>query len=449
MKLSFFIFLVSFFCLTFAEAAPSAQLSTQVQRFLIESTQHKAWAKSSRITVFIQYKEIPFSTLGELKKIQRQNEVLVTRSLSARANTRSLWIARGTLAELSAAEIRQIAANPRVEAIRTLSRRAHLVPARSSFALPLNADYTYGLEKIGVPVLRSSNPNLDGRGVRVGILDTGADGTHPSLAGKIIYFKDFISNQNSAAYDDEGHGTHVAGTIAGSTVSNEEVGVAPGAQLVIGKVFDKAGNSTDQGLLEGMQWMADPDGSGSSSGAPLIVSNSWTVDDDAPKNGVPSQDPMCIATDTWRKLGIIPVFAAGNDGPEASTVDIPAACPSALAVAATDDQDRIADFSSRGPANWQSGNLNKPDIAAPGVDVDSLAPGGGTAMKSGTSMATPHVVGSLALLLQGRSRQDEEKAIQALLQGADVLTSDSPSFDFGAGRVNLVKSLQLMNSSVH
>jgi subtilisin family serine protease len=373
-----------------------------------------------------------------------QTQVLA--QISNPSSIQSLWLVQGSLVSLTNAEIRTVAANPNVDSISEMNARAHLVKNIQAPERLLKTDFTYGLEKIGVPQLRSAEPGRTGHGVRVGILDTGIDAQHEALVGKVKIFKDFTALHAKVAYDDHGHGTHVAGTIAGGVVSNESIGVAPGAQLIIGKVFDKDGNSTDQGLLLGMQWMTDPDGTGSAQSTPWIVSNSWTVDA-KPIEGDPATSPFCIAAETWRKLGIIPVFAAGNDGPDASTVDIPAACPQVISVAATDDQDQVAEFSSRGPVLWKSLRLNKPDISAPGVDIDSAAAGGGTAVKSGTSMAAPHVAGALALLLQGQGPTHAEQARKALLQGADDLGPAGFDFDYGIGRVNVVRSASLMKVS--
>ena len=383
--------------------------------------------------------------IQSLKQTTLLNEREVFGRSFSKIQRKTLWIVQGSIASLTESEIAQIKMNSRVASVSNMGRKVHLISNVPRAMPAFGTDFTYGLEKIGVTRLRVSEPSRDGRGVRVGILDTGVDASHVSLQGKVDLFKDFTAAHAAQPYDDHGHGTHVAGTIAGGAVSNEEIGVAPGAHLVIGKVFDKDGNSKDETLLLGMQWMADPDGGGVSS-APLIVSNSWGVDA-KPADEDSAQEPFCKAAETWSKLGILPVFAAGNDGSDPSTINVPAACPAALAVAATDDQDQVAYFSSRGPANWRSGNLNKPDLSAPGVDVDSAAVGGGTANKSGTSMATPHVAGALALLMQAQPRERLAQAKKALVDGVDDLGPNGYDFEYGAGRINVVRSAQLMAQS--
>jgi subtilisin family serine protease len=355
-----------------------------------------------------------------------------------------------------------------VQSISSLDRAARLIPdapsAHAALDGPDAPDYTYGLSKIRVPELRAKDPARDGRGIRVGIIDTGIDPNHPALVGKAILFKNFVGGQGpaptsrqdspqdsspsaaaSAAFDDQGHGTHVAGTIAGSNSPDQAFGVAPGAQLIIGKAFGASGEFSVKGLLASMQWMADPDGDPATDDAPHLVSNSWTADID-PKNESPSDDPLCAAVDTWVKLGIIPVFAIGNDGPKGESIGIPAACPGTVAVGASDDRDEVPQFSSRGPARWKSSVAQKPDIVAPGQDIVSAAAGGGTTAKSGTSMAAPHVAGALALLLQGLARQDDARVEQALIQGADKLGQPAWNADSGNGRIDLVRSLELLGN---
>ena len=113
-----------------------------------------------------------------------------------------------------------------------------------------------------------------------------------------------------------------------------------------------------------MQWIADPDQNPNTDDSADILSCSWTIDAIL-KNEDPTEEPFCLAVDQLQKLGIYAVFAAGNDGPAASTILAPSACTNAITVAATDNQDKIADFSSKGPIKWKTITTRKPDIAAP------------------------------------------------------------------------------------
>ncbi|MBX9768395.1 MAG: S8 family serine peptidase, partial [Bdellovibrionales bacterium] len=149
----------------------------------------------------------------------------------------------------------------------------------------------------------------------------------------------------------------------------------------------------------------------------------------------------------WEKLGILPVFAAGNSGPRRQTVLLPGACPSVLTVGATDSTDTIASFSSRGPVVWKTGTFNKPDIVAPGVKVKSALPGGQYAEWSGTSMATPHVAGVAALLYQVKPDLNVADAKKFLLDGADPKANDLNN-EYGRGRLNALKSISLIAGEV-
>lgn len=299
--------------------------------------------------------------------------------------------------------------------------------------------FTYGLTKMRIPDVRAKAPTLDGRGIRVGILDTGIDETHPDLRGKVLAFKDFVNNKSNA-YDDHGHGSHVAGTISGGNASGTNIGVAPGVKLIIGKIFDAKGSADEDKILAGLQWIADPDGNPSTDDGPMLVSNSWGG---GYPTGNPTDDADCRALDAWMKLGILPVFAAGNDGPGAKTVGLPGACPSAFAVGATDSSDKIAYFSSRGPAVWNAGALLKPEVSAPGVNVHSSIPGGKYEDMSGTSMATPHVSGVAALVFQAHPGIKPDAVAKFIIQGSVDLGAPGPDPIYGNGRVDAFKALQL------
>lgn len=305
-------------------------------------------------------------------------------------------------------------------------------------------NFTYGLQKLRIPEVRLKKNDLDGRGVKVGILDTGIDATHGDLQGRTLVFKDFV-NEKANPYDDHGHGTHVAGTISGGNASGPSIGVAPAVKLVIAKIFNKNGSASEAKILEAMQWVADPDGNPSTNDAPALVSNSWGGG--SPTSSVdPKDEPECRAVDGWVKLGIAPIFAAGNSGSSPKTVNIPGACPAAIAVGATDSQDQIANFSSRGPAVWSNLTLIKPLVSAPGVKVYSSMPGGKYGEMSGTSMATPHTSGLAALIYQMNPNSDVESVGKALAGGAIDLGEKGNDNTFGWGRIDALNTLKLLYS---
>ncbi len=296
---------------------------------------------------------------------------------------------------------------------------------------------------------------LHGDGIILATMDSGIDTTHPALQGKVIKMKDFTSDGNPAS-DGIGHGTHTAGTIVGGTgymdsnIDVNDIGVAPGALLVHAKIFDNSGYPGN--ISAGFDWIASLK---ADSGIDIkAVGNSWGSSNS-------TSTYYWNAVLTWKNLGILPVFSIGNDGPGAGTAGTPGNYPTALGVGATNSVEGIADFSSRGPAPNQSPwndptywyipdwNLIKPDISAPGVYVRSSIPGGDYAAYDGTSMASPHVTGGVAILLQANPNLTPEqlykKFIYTAYQRPDLVL---PNNDFGWGRLDLLKALQAVMGPV-
>ncbi len=246
-----------------------------------------------------------------------------------------------------------------------------------------------------------------GNGVIVGHIDTGVDANHPALSGDVLsqYWKDPINNQSNP-YDDNGHGTHTAGTIAGGDglgPFTNDIGVAPNAKIISCKAFDANGSGSSSAITTCVQHFTDLKANQGVNVA--LVSNSWG-------GGGGNTWLWNSIWNGWRANNIIPVFAAGNSGPGSGTVGSPGDYPIVIAVGATNSSDQVASFSSRGPAPstspynntsyWSRPDWNyyKPDIAAPGVSIYSSVPGGGYQSWDGTSMATPHVAGVIALMLE-------------------------------------------------
>jgi len=235
-----------------------------------------------------------------------------------------------------------------------------------------------------------------GEGIIIGHLDTGVDINHPALQGKWLspYWYDAI-NQQPTPYDDNGHGTHTMGIILGGDglgPFQDDIGVAPSAKFVACKVLDSTGTFQMSWIYCGIQKLVDWKGQGINI---RVVSGSWSSD-------------STTFLDLWnailglRNVDIIPVFEIGDYGPDSGTAGTPGNYPILIGVGATDENDYVALFSARGPAPdtppW-NGAL-KPDLCAPGVNIRSSIPGGGYAVYSGTGMATPHVAGGIAIILQ-------------------------------------------------
>ncbi|MCU7726921.1 S8 family serine peptidase [Actinoplanes sp. KI2] len=288
----------------------------------------------------------------------------------------------------------------------------------------------HSVPQIGAPAAWQAG--YDGRGVTVAILDTGIDQTHPDLAGQIAGTENFT---DSPTVDDEvGHGTHVASIIAGTGAASggRYKGVAPGAKLLIGKVCSTE-FCDDSAILAGMAWAA--------ARAPVINMSLGGTD-------TPDIDPLEQAVgDLTRQYDTLFVIAAGNDGGK-GTVGSPSTADDALSVGAVDREDQLAPFSSRGPRTGD--HALKPDITAPGVDIVAAkaahgtigdpAPVAGYVALSGTSMATPHVAGSAAILTQEHPGWSSRLRKNTLM-GSAKPTDGVNAFDQGAGRVDVAREI--------
>ncbi|MGW3244480.1 S8 family serine peptidase [Streptomyces sp. NPDC001070] len=281
--------------------------------------------------------------------------------------------------------------------------------------------------QIGAPAAWSSG--LDGTGVKVAVLDTGADTHHPDLAGRVSSAVSFVPGES--AEDGNGHGTHTASTVGGSGAASDgaEKGVAPGADLLIGKVLGDEGYGEDSWVIAGMEWAVNQ-------GAKVV---SMSLGGSEPTDGT---DPMSQALDRLSESsGALFVVAAGNTGYEAS-MSAPGTADAALTVAAVDSGDRLAYFSTTGPRYGDY--ALKPDIAAPGVDIlaakaGGSADGGWYQTMSGTSMATPHVAGAAAILAQEHPGWSGPQLKDALMSTSKPLP-DLTAYQVGAGRVDLAAS---------
>ncbi|WP_439377423.1 S8 family serine peptidase [Amycolatopsis lexingtonensis] len=285
----------------------------------------------------------------------------------------------------------------------------------------VHASLDQSVPQIGAPAAWQAG--LTGRGVPVAVLDTGIAGTHPDLAGHVALSKDFTGK--GSVEDGEGHGTHVASTIAGSGAASggKYRGVAPDASLAVGKVLDDSGDGTLDTVLAGMQWAA-------AEAHARVVNMSLGG---GPSDGT---DPVSEAVNTLsREYGTLFVVAAGNFGADES-VSNPAAADAALAVASVSKKDVLSPFSSRGPRIGDG--AAKPDVAAPGEAITAAWPGGGYQALNGTSMATPHVAGSAAILAQQHPDWTADRLKAALTSTAAQV--DAGAAAVGTGRVDVARA---------
>ncbi|MFG2562563.1 S8 family serine peptidase [Streptomyces sp. NPDC048496] len=297
---------------------------------------------------------------------------------------------------------------------------------------PVHVTLDQSVPQIGAPTAWAAG--YDGTGTKVAVLDTGIDPNHPDVAGQMKKAQNFTDDPD--VVDHHGHGTHVASTIAGSGAASggKFKGVAPGADLYIGKVLDHAGSGPESGVIAGMEWAV-------AEGADVV---SMSLGSPVASDGT---DPLSQAVNQLTESsGTLFVIASGNEGSDKSTVGSPGAADAALTVGAVSKSELLADFSSRGP---RKGDFAvKPEITAPGVGIVA-ARAAGTSMgrpvdanytaASGTSMATPHMAGAAAILAQRHPDWTADRLKQVLVSTAKQ--GSYTAYQQGGGRVDVPKAI--------
>jgi subtilisin family serine protease len=294
------------------------------------------------------------------------------------------------------------------------------------------ATLDHSVPQIGAPAAWAAG--YTGAGVTVAVIDTGVDQTHPDLAGREIAEANFAGTPDNV--DHYGHGTHVASTVAGTGAKSggRYRGVADGVSILDVKVLDDFGFGSDSGIIAGMEWAARQ-------GADIANLSFGNQD-------TPQVDPVEQAVESLTaQYGTLFVVAAGNDGPSAGTILSPGSAPSALTVGGVDRADQLYNRSSRGPTVGDG--AIKPDITAPGVEIVAAKAAEGQigtpaedgyVSLSGTSMATPHVAGSAALLRQEHPDWTGQQ-IKAALSASATPTAGLTAFEQGAGRVDVARAI--------
>jgi serine protease AprX len=339
--------------------------------------------------------------------------------------TRRLPMIDGFAATLTAGQVRALSRTPgirRIEADGTVQ------------ALDDATDHDFG-----AALARSDTPGLDGSGVGLCVVDTGVDPNHEQIAPRTVTFADFVGTATTA-YDDHGHGTHVAAIAAGDGTGGASAatfgGVAPAAALYAAKVLDSSGNGSDSQVVGGVQWCA------AQPGVDVIT---MSLGDPVGGDGT---DALSLAVDAAVAAGITVVVAAGNSGDIPGTINNPGTARGAITVGAVSDHSApagterhddgiwLAAFSSRGPT---TDGRTKPDVSGPGVTVTSAKAGttSGYATYSGTSMATPYVAGAAVLATEAAPTASPAQ-IKAALTGTAVDAGPvGTDNDWGAGLVDV------------
>ncbi|MBW7905573.1 MAG: S8 family serine peptidase [Phycisphaerae bacterium] len=397
--------------------------------------------------------------VGALSAMQRDGRV---------ASFQPFWIVNAFRVDARPEAVRALAVRADVEMV-YINYPIDLIemPDSDAVAPPARpgSNGLFAAPEIGLVVIRAPEAwaaGYTGQGVVVANIDTGVAGGHESLASRWRGLQseyaghpewawlDPYLGDNSFPYDQNGHGTHTMGTICGGA-PGDEIGVAPGSTWIAAAPIDRSFSiqQTVTDAIESFQWMVNPDGNPDTVwDVPHACGNSWGL---TTFHGYPPCDQLFWSyIDASEAAGTAQVFAAGNEG--ASGLRRPgdrAMDPyRSTAVAAVDAGAAgwpIANFSSRGPTYCtpDGSAAIKPDVAAPGVNVRSAAPGGGYTQKNGTSMATPHVVGALALVLQACPDLGVDAAKQILYD--TCLDRGTPGKDnlYGYGIIDVYAAVQL------
>ena len=338
------------------------------------------------------------------QRSQSGAKALIRSTPGARAET--FWLTNVLVVEAgaSAALAQRLAGLAGVTRIRAEKTFPLVEPVeRHAVAIAEDEPPPWGVRKIGADDVWADG--ITGGGVVIANIDTGVDYAHEALVdgyrGNVggtfdhdYAWWDPTGICGDEPCDNEQHGTHTMGTMVGGDGPGPftpDIGVAPGATWIAAKGCEDIFCSESSLLSSGEFMVAPTDLNGDNpdpTKRPDIVNNSW--------GGGPGDGFYLEVVQAWRAAGITPVFAAGNAGPDCDSGGSPGDYLESFSAGATDENDGIADFSSRGPSSF--GKV-MPDVSAPGVDVVSSIPGDGYDSFSGTSMAAPHTAGTLALVL--------------------------------------------------
>ncbi|MCW5775046.1 MAG: S8 family serine peptidase [Phycisphaeraceae bacterium] len=413
-------------------------------------------------------REVVIATLREVAgRTQRGvlDELIAAQSTGHADNVRPLWITNAIAARVTPEVEAVLAARPDVAFVHRESVVGFEVfPTIEGNGSPVTAGVTCGITAMKAPQVWAEGNT--GQGVVVAVIDTGTCITHPDILNQIwlnpgeipdngidddgngfvddVYGWNFEKNNNNID-STKFHGPHVAGTVAGDGTQGTVCGIAPGARIMTLKFWDNVGggeasvwNSIEYALANG----AD------------VVNGSF--------GWLPHWNPK---RDVWRQVcenafasGAVLVFAAGNEWDYwgIGSVRTPADVPDMIAVGATDCLMYYADFSSQGPVTWMDvapffdwpyppGKL-KPTISAPGVDTISHKTCNGYSGSSGTSMATPHVSGGIALILRANPNLDHYEVKQILKDTAIDRGTPGPDNKYGHGFVDILAAVQMAKS---
>lgn len=286
--------------------------------------------------------------------------------------------------------------------------------------------------QIRANLVQSSGNNGEGR--KIVVLDTGYNYNHPELSSSNLGGKDFVNNDNDP-FDDNGHGSHVAGIISADGFNAKAKGVAPAAGIISGKVLDSSGSGYFSNVVAAVYWAVDGNdsiyGTADDFNADAISLSLGTSAPYLYKGSCDGVMPdLTTAIKYAKSRNVLVVVASGNSG--SSGVSVPGCISYSTTVGAVDNRDKIASFSGKG---------SSVDISAPGVNIYSTWIGTSYAMASGTSMATPMVSGVVALIKKAHPTYTAAQVESVLFSTAKDLGTKGKDTSFGYGRVDAYSSV--------
>ncbi len=354
---------------------------------------------------------------------------------------KKLWLINGIAFKAKAGVIQKLATQPGIESIKL---DAVIQASVTTLGAPSSAEWN--IDAIRAPEVWGLG--YTGQGIVVANMDTGVDVNHEGLIGRwrggTNSWYDPNGEHTASPFDKSGHGTRSMGLMVCGDEDGTSIGVAPGAQWIAVKIFTDAGFASYTAIHEGYQWILDPDGDPDTNDVPHVVNNSWGLDN-IDECDIEFQPDIQVL----KAAGIAVVFAAGNYGPGISSIS-PQNNPEGYAAGAVDQSNIIAPDSSRGPSDCD-GTIY-PEVVAPGVNVltADLTFGGffpdSYAYASGTSFASPHVAGAMALLLDAFPDITVAELEFALEQSALDLGAPGPDNDYGNGLIDVFEAYNLISA---
>ncbi len=446
------VFLISIVLCLLPSATYAGTISTDLEGLLQSLRPNEEIAVIVRLSQEANVKALKEQDIGLLRfrviNTLKNKAELTQRPLRALLESRGakeivpLWIVNAVAATVTAGIVPELALFPGVESV-DLDEVLLAPPVELGTAtIP-----EWNISAIKAPGLW--NISFTGTGVVVANMDTGVDLNHPDLQGKWrggtnSWFDPF--KNTALPYDVDGHGTGTMGIMVGDSAGGTAIGVAPDAKWIAAKVFNDNGTSTVSTVHQAFQWLLDPDNNPATNDAPDIVNASWAL-------GSPGACNTTFQTDiqNLRAANIAIVFGAGNSGPFPGTSISPANNPGAFAAGAVDQSLLIASFSSRGPSACDGSIF--PHVVAPGVNIrtsDILLSGIPQYMSvSGTSFSSPHVAGTMALLLSAFSTLTASDLETILENGTDPFVgAPLPNNDYGHGLIDGVNAYKIAFSAI-